>query len=104
VRDDSSGFGPLEWILTHTGGNIMAHPIAAWQGGIHSLVEAALAPNGTLFQRYQKKDPRYGYVWSKWQPKRQIDPQNPPTTLEAGFSTLYRADSYSAWQKWRLPA
>ncbi len=78
-------------------------PVAAWEGGIHGLIELALRQDGTLFRRVQDKDSRFGYRWSKWTEIGKLDVKNPPSMIEQGFSKCSRPGAYTNWQKWRLP-
>jgi hypothetical protein len=83
------------------------NPIAAWQGGIHYLAEAAAAPDGRIWMRTQERDPRYGYRWGKWRAVSKADPAELPETIPCGFSDLRRINNgpyRPKWEKWRLPA
>lgn len=79
------------------------HPIKAYTGGIHALMEAAVNSRGECFIRHQDKT-RWGYRWTAWKSWKQFNPDNLPNSIEAGFSTLWRAGEYSNWQNWRIPA
>lgn len=81
----------------------MAKAIQAWEGGLSGKIELAVRGDGVLFRRVQNKDPRYGYVWTKWVEIGKLDVDNLPFSIEQGFSTCFRANIYTAWQKWRLP-
>jgi len=86
-----------------TKGNEMAKAIAAYNGGIHGLIEFGVRADGALFRRVQNKDHRFGYVWSGWKFIRNLDVNDIPQSIEAGFSVCYHAGQYSNWKKWRLP-
>jgi hypothetical protein len=79
----------------------MAKPVAAFEGGIHARTQVAVRADGRAFQRWQERGMR-GYVWSRWTEMKEAF-QEIPQSIEAGFSTLYRAGSYSNWENWRLP-
>ena len=75
--------------------------IKKYTGGIHFLIQAAVSEDGVLFVRHQSKN-RYGYVWSKWARKGEIDINNIPRTITCGFSTLYAPSTYNDFSV-RLP-
>jgi hypothetical protein len=80
-----------------------AKAVAAYRGGVMSLVEAAVSETGNVFKRYQEKTPR-GYRWGGWKNAGLVaDPKNPPAAIESGFSNLY-PDRGEAWKRYRLPA
>lgn len=67
----------------------MAKAIKVYKGGIHSLIEAAVRADGAEFRRYQNKT-LFGYRWTAWRATgMQHDVTNLPTSLSAGFSTMY---------------
>src|SRR5260221_380310 len=71
----------------------MAKAIALFNGGIHELRQAAIREDGAVFRRWQVKDPRYGYRWSKWQATGEVLGENARANLdvmEAGFARLHR--------------
>lgn len=80
----------------------MAKPIKAYQGGIQFRVQYAVRADGVCFRRLQSRTGR-GYSWSAWKIYSVLDAGALPDVMSAGFSSCYPADSYSGWQKWRLP-
>lgn len=79
----------------------MAKAIAKWTGGIHSKIQAAARPDGVLFRRSQDKT-RFGYQWGKWRRIGEVDPQNVPSSLTAGFAMLFHPNQYDDFNA-RLP-
>ena len=75
--------------------------IKKYTGGIHFLIQAAIAEDGRLFTRTQDKT-RWGYSWGKWKEKGKLDVNNLPGTIPAGFSTLYPTSKYNDFGA-RLP-
>ena len=71
----------------------MTKAIALYTGGIQSLTEVAIREDGRVFQRYQNRDPRYGYRWGAWKATGEVLGENarnnPEQSRSAGFSTLF---------------
>lgn len=79
----------------------MAKAIKTYDGGINFRVQAAVRTDGALFIRTQNKG-RYGYAWGAWRFRTQLDTENLPGTIQAGFANLYPTNFYTAFNP-RLP-
>lgn len=91
----------------------MARAIGLYAGGVHALTEVAVRADGTVFQRWQEKDVRYGYRWTRWSATGEVLGENAraslPASRSAGFSMLRLTSGNSAcmndrahWRNGRL--
>lgn len=79
----------------------MAKAIAAYEGGINQLGQAAIRADGALFKRTQFRG-AYGYTWTAWKRAGSVDVGNIPASVPHGFSNLYRSE-HGYMSRVRLP-